>query len=206
MLTILGRATSLNVRKVLWTADELGLAYRHEPEWAADKATATPAFRALNPNALVPVVLDDDDVLWESNPICRYLALKHCRPDLLPAQPLARLEVEKWMDWQATTLTIASLYAFMGLVRRAPGFDEPDAIAGSVEQWNRAIGVLEEALAGGGPYVAAERFTLADVVIGLAVHRWRITPIQHVSAPALASYMERLEERPASRWFRAEFG
>lgn len=36
--------------------------------------TDTPEFRALNPNALVPVIQDEAFVLWESNAICCYLA------------------------------------------------------------------------------------------------------------------------------------
>lgn len=205
MLTVLGRPTSINVRKVLWTADELGLPYVHEPEWAADKAVNTREFRNLNPNALVPVVLDEGTVLWESNPICRYLASKHGRADLLPAEPLARAEVEKWMDWQATTLSTVCRHAFMGLVRRAPEYQDVGEIASSAENWNRAILILDRALADGGPYIAAEHFTVADVVIGLSVHRWRVTPIEHASAPSLKRYMERLTLRPTARWFDHEF-
>lgn len=205
MLTILGRPTSINVRKVLWTADEVGAAYRHEAEWADDKSVNTPEFLRLNPNALVPVVLDEGAVLWESNPICRYLAAKHARIDLLPVEPLARVEVERWMDWQATTLTTSSQYAFMGLVRRASNFQDPEGIARSVKGWNRAISVLEDAMAHGAAYVAAGHFTVADVVIGLSIHRWRITPIKHIDAPALDRYMERVRQRPAARWLLAEF-
>jgi glutathione S-transferase len=39
----------------------------------------------MNPNAMVPVLINGDFVLWESNSICRYLARKVGRDDLLPA-------------------------------------------------------------------------------------------------------------------------
>ena len=56
MLRILGKSTSINVRKVLWLCAELDLPYTLE-EWGAGvRATDTPEFRALNPNALVPVI------------------------------------------------------------------------------------------------------------------------------------------------------
>src|SRR5512138_3259760 len=101
MLQILGRPNSINVRKVLWLCEELALPYEHEPQWGTpDKPLRTPEFLALNPNALVPVIRDGAFVLWESNTICRYLAAREGRSDLLPTAPATRADVEKWMDWQ----------------------------------------------------------------------------------------------------------
>jgi glutathione S-transferase len=74
MLKILGRTSSLNVRKVLWTCDELGLAYEREDWGTGFASTKSPEFLALNPNALVPVLIDEQGTLYESNTICRYLA------------------------------------------------------------------------------------------------------------------------------------
>lgn len=76
----------------------------------------------------MPVLLDDDFVLWESNSICRYLARKAERWDLLPAEPQPAAEVEHWMDWQATEFNTAWRHAFMGLVRKDPRFQDPVAI------------------------------------------------------------------------------
>ena len=206
MLKILGRSTSINVRKVLWTADELGLSYEHQPEWGSERALREPEFRRLNPNGLVPVVLVDGEAFWESNAICRFLAAREQRTDLLPAQPRSRFLIEKWMDWQATTLTTAAQYPFMGLVRSAIECQEADEIERGIKRWNRAILLVEAALAERSSFLAADYFSLADIVIGLALHRWRISPINHVEAPQIASYMERLSQRPlARRWFAAEF-
>lgn len=206
MLSILGRPTSINVRKVLWTADEIGLPYRHESHWAAASPVATPEFQLLNPNALVPVVLDGDAVLWESNPICRYLASKHGRSDLLPDNPLARVEVEKWMDWQATSLTTACRHAFMSLVRGDPAYQDARKVERSTDRWNSLVLIIEKVLAQGRPYIAGDCFTVADVVIGLSIHRWRVTPIKHAVAPATGDYADRLATRaPALRWTSAEF-
>jgi glutathione S-transferase len=107
MLRILGRTSSINVRKALWTAHECGLPFVQEPEWAAERSSREPAFLALNPNGLVPVLITEGGVLWESNTIARYLAGLAGRDDLLPAAPFARAEVERWMDWQATELNRA---------------------------------------------------------------------------------------------------
>lgn len=193
MLTVVGPVRSINVRKVLWTCDEIGLDYRRED--------AGPDLVALNPNALVPVVRDGSFVLWESNTICRYLARRHGRSDLLPAQPQAQAEVERWMDWQASDLNSAWRYAFMALVRKHPAYGDPSQVAASAAAWNRHLGILDGQLAITGAFAAGAYFTLSDVVIGLSVQRWLLTPIERPALPAVQAYHARLLERPAFvRW------
>jgi len=196
MLKILGRPDSINVRKVLWACAEMDLRYEHEAYGGTTRPTNTPEFLALNPNALVPVIVDDSYVLWESNAICRYLATREARHDLLPQDAAARGRVEQWMDWQATELNTAWRYAFMALVRKSPAHADPAMIAASVDSWNRAMRILDNQLARTGAFVAGATFTLADVVIGLATHRWFATPIARPELPAVAAYYARLCERP----------
>ena len=199
MLRILGRTTSINVRKVLWTAAEIGLAFEQEAEWAGERDTRTPEFLALNPNGLVPVVIDDWRVLWESNTICRYLAAKAGREDLLPSEPFARAQVEMWMDWQATELNAAWGAAFLALVRKVPAaMADPEAIARSTREWNRRMLLLEARIAETGAYVAGADFTLADIPLGLSLQRWLHTPIERPPTPALAAYRARLQARPSA--------
>src|SRR5204863_3422479 len=91
MLKILGKAASINVRKVLWTCAELDLAYEREDWGIGFRSTDEPAFRALNPNGLVPVIVEDDGfVLWESNTIIRYLANRHGATALYPSEARER--------------------------------------------------------------------------------------------------------------------
>jgi glutathione S-transferase len=199
MLQVLGRSTSINVRKVLWTCEELALPIEHEPAWAGARPTSEPAFRALNPNGLVPVLIDGGQVLWESNTICRYLAAREGRVDLLPAAPLARSRVEQWMDWQATELNSAWRYAFMALVRKSPRFSDAQAVADSAAAWNRLMALLDAQLAQTGAFVAGAEFTLADIVLGLSAHRWRMTPIERPALPAVQAWLDKLEGRAAFR-------
>src|SRR5690348_14733123 len=123
-LRILGKKSSINVRKVLWTCAELDLAFEH--------TESDPELLARNPNGLVPVIRDDDFVLWESNAICRYLASKQPHRTLLPENDEDRALVEQWMDWQATELNSAWRYAFYALVRRRPTHTDAAAIRASV--------------------------------------------------------------------------
>lgn len=197
--TILGKPTSINVRKVLWLCEELGLAPEVEPWGAGFRPTDTPDFLALNPNGLVPVLRDGDFTLWESNTICRYLAGREGRDDLLPVEPRARARVEQWMDWQAGDLNAAWRYAFMALVRQSPAHADPDAIAASAAAWNRLMGVLDGQLRASGGYAAGAAFTLADICLGLATHRWLSTPIERPRLAAVEAYYERLTERPGFR-------
>jgi glutathione S-transferase len=197
MLKVLGRAASINVRKVLWTCSELGLEPEREEWGAGDLSLQSPQFLAWNPNALVPVLLDGTLVLWESNTICRYLAARQGRHDLLPADAAARARVEQWMDWQATELSNAWRYAFMARVRHSPAHADAAAIEASVQSWNRHMAVLDAALQRTGANVCGDGFTLAEVVLGLATHRWMATPMERPDFPAVARFYDALSQRPA---------
>ena len=195
-LKILGKASSINVRKVLWTCDELHLAYEREDWGSGFASTHSPEFLKLNPNAQVPVIIDDAEVLWESNTICRYLAGKHHSSDLLPHEPAARARVEQWMDWQATELNPSWSYAFSALVRKDPEYQEAHRIAQGIRGWNQKMGILEQQLKATQAYVAGPGFTLADIVVGLSVNRWLMTPMDRPEYPAVDEYFQRLAQRP----------
>jgi len=194
MLKIVGKATSINVRKVLWTCAELGLPFERE-EWN----DAAHAF--LNPNRMVPVLVDGDAVLWESNTICRYLCTQYDGAALLPREAGLRAQVEQWMDWQATELNTAWRYAFMALVRQSPAHADAAQIDASSASWNRLMGILDARLAKTGAYVAGPDFTLADIVLGLSTNRWLMTPMARPDYPHIAAWIEKLEARAACRLY-----
>jgi glutathione S-transferase len=203
VLRVLGKATSINVRKVLWLCTELGLPFALEP-WATPQRPADdPAFLALNPNGQVPVVVDGDFVLWESNTICRYLAAKHGRSDLLPTPPRARAVVEQWMDWQATELNAAWRYVFMARVRQHSDYRDEQAVARSIDSWNRLMRLFDAQLQTTGTYAAGSAFTLADIGLGLSTQRWRMTPMPKPELSAVAAYCQRLAVRPGWQQYGA---
>jgi glutathione S-transferase len=190
-LKILGRTSSINVRKVLWTCAELDLHFEH--------AESDPQLRARNPNAMVPVLQDGDFIIWESNTICRYLAARQPHRTLLPEDPQARAVVEQWMDWQATELNTSWRYAFQALVRKSPDHTDARMTAASVESWNEHMRILDTHFQNGGQFVTGEYFTLADVVLGLSTHRWLLSPIERPHLDAVHGYYQRLSVRPAFR-------
>jgi len=190
MFVLYGKPTSINVRKVLWLCAELDLPFSHDPAPAPD------VLSTLNPNRQVPVLRDGDFVLWGSNSICRYLAARQGRDDLLPAAAQARAQVEQWTDWQASDLNSAWRHVFMARVRQHPDFTDDARAEASLEQWNRLMTVLDHQLAASNTYVAGTGFSLADIVLGLSTQRWRSTPgnkpvLRHVDA-----WFERLRARP----------
>lgn len=192
MLRVLGKASSINVRKVLWTCDEIGRPFAVE-----ECATDTAEFRALNPNGLVPVIVDGDFVMWESNTIIRYLANASPAASLYPAEARARAQVDRWIDWQATEFNTSWRYAFQALVRKSPDHTDAAEIEASVRDWSRAVAIVNGQLSRTGGFIAGPAFTLSDIPIGLSINRWFMTPIApRPSFRAVAAYYEHLSERP----------
>ncbi|MDH5412096.1 MAG: glutathione S-transferase family protein [Alphaproteobacteria bacterium] len=205
MLNILGRANSINVRKVLWLCDELGIEYTREDWGQGFRDTKDPAYLALNPNGLVPVIRDGDFVLWESDAIVRYLAQREGRGDLYPEGLRERATVEQWMNWYGTNFSQSFRYAFHGLIRKNPAFADPGRIDESLRACAGRVAILDAHLAASGPYVAGADFTLADILMGAGVNRWMHMPADKPPCPAVAAYYTRLSERPAyARWFNAD--
>ncbi|WP_406819115.1 glutathione S-transferase family protein [Pseudomonas sp. KnCO4] len=197
MLRILGRASSINVRKVLWACAEFEVAYEREDWGTGFQPTDSAEFLALNPNAMVPVIQDGDFTLWESNSIIRYLATRYGATAFYPSEAQARARIDQWIDWQASDLNRSWSYAFMSLVRHSPAHQDSQALAAGCADWARYMRILEGQLASTGAYVAGSQFTLADIPIGLSVNRWFETPLEHPQLPAVRDYYERLSERPA---------
>jgi len=117
MLKIWGRKNSSNVRKPLWAAEELGLAYEAIDAGGAFGVVDTPEYRAMNPNGRVPVIEDDGFVLWESNAIVRYLMARHADGTAwYPADLQARASADKWMDWTTSNFAGPFRTVFWGVL------------------------------------------------------------------------------------------
>jgi glutathione S-transferase len=199
MLRILGRASSINVRKVLWTCEELQIPFQREDWGSGFKSTQSAEFLALNPCAMVPVIQDGDFTLWESNSIIRYLAAQYDGAQLYPAEAKARARVDQWIDWQASELNRSWSYAFMSLVRQSPDYQDKSALDDGIEQWSTTMGILDRQLEKTGAYISGEAFSLADIPIGLSVNRWFETPLAHPDYAAVRAYYERLSQREGFR-------
>jgi glutathione S-transferase len=200
MLRILGRANSFNVRKVLWLCDEIGIPFVREDYGRGFRPTTTPEFLKINPMAQVPAVIDGDFVMRESNTIVRYLASKHGAKELYPEDLKQRALIEQWMDWVAYDVTHALRGAFLGGQLKEEPWNNPWFVAQGRKDLTQLMALLDAHFAASGPYVLGERFTIADIPVGLVVNRWfSLAEIVRPDFPALAAYYDLLTERPAFR-------
>jgi len=196
MLKIYGRADSLNVRKVLWMADELALAYEREDWGRGFKDAKSPEFLQRNPFGLVPVVEDDGHIMRESHAIIRYLASRHGRADLYPTELYARQQVEAWMDWAGADTAVPLRGVFIGgFLGQAP-YNEPWFIKKGRDDLAGLMSRIDEILQHGGPYITGGQFTIADIPLGLVVNRWFVLVPDGPKLAALAAYYDKLSERP----------
>ncbi len=204
MITIYGRANSINVIKALWCAEELGTEYERLDAGMAFGVVDTPEYRALNPNGRIPSLRHGEVALWESNAICRYLCLLHGGDarGLYPTTPGARASVERWLDWQLSTLSPAERDLFWGMVRTAPASRDMAAVDRAVANSAACWAILDARLGDGRAFLDGEAFTLADLVLGCFARRW-FGPEVRVAGmpdfPALSAWYARLGERPGFR-------
>ena len=195
MLKIWGRKNSINVMKVLWACDELGLAFDRVDLGGAFGGTQEPEYLARNPNARVPTIEDKGLVLWESNAIVRYLAVTYGNPGLLPADTQARWVAEQWMDWQQTTLHPPATKLFWELIRTEPEDRDPEGIEAARISAGEAWTLLDEVLAKS-DFLAGAEFSMADIPLGAAAFRWFAFDIERPATPNVRAWYERLCQRP----------
>ena len=198
MLRILGRLSSINVQKVVWCCDELGLDYERVDVGGKFGGNDTPEYLAKNPTGLVPTLEEDGFVLPESNAIVRYLAAKHSAGDLWPEDLRERAQVDRWMEWLSTSFVPAMRDAFWELIRVAPEKRNHAAVEASRVKSEKCAAALDAQLAKR-RFLTGDRFTAADSVVGTAVHRWLNLPVERTPRPNLERYYLELKSRPGSR-------
>ena len=198
MVTLWGRLSSINVRKVVYTLQELGLPCRRIDAGSEFGIVKTPDYRARNPNALVPLLDDGDVALWESNVIVRYLCAKHSSGQLYPLELPRRFDAERWMDWQQTTLNPAGRNAFIQWIRTPAEQRNMKLIAESTTATEALLAILDVHLSRR-PFIAGDRMTMADIPIACEVHRWQALPQDRPTHPNLERWYNTLRARPASR-------
>jgi glutathione S-transferase len=199
MLKIWGRKNSSNVRKPLWVAEELGLAYEAIDAGGAFGVVDTPQYRAMNPNGRVPVIEDDGFVLWESNAIVRYLLGKHApNSTWYSADPQARAIADKWMDWTTSSFAGPFRTVFWGVLRTPADKQDWPAINAAIKECSELLSMADEALASQ-PYLSGQDIGMGDIPLGSFIYAWFEMPIERAPQAHLQAWYERLKQRPAYR-------
>ena len=194
MFKIWGRTDSSNVQKVLWCCGELGVEFERIDWGGKFGGNNDKAYRAMNPNGLVPTIEDGEFVLWESNSIMRYLNAKYGNGKLLPTTPEGMASANRWMDWQLSTFNSTIVPLFWNLVRTPADKRDPKAVEAALDKTIKAWQLVEDCLASN-RFLAGGEFSLGDIPLGVWAYRWFNLPIERPAQPHLTSWYERLKQR-----------
>ncbi len=166
-LTIYGTPLSRTFR-VLWAAEELGLAYTLVPWHHKGTEVKSPDYLAINPMGTIPAIVDDGVPFFESLAINLYLSRKHGR--LWPADVAGEGRAFQWTLWAATEVeTPLGTWAYNTIVLPEPERSLELARQGA-ETLARKLGVLQGALAVS-PWLAGPAFTIADLNVAAVLYR-----------------------------------
>ena len=196
MITIQGRTSSVNVQKVTWCAAELGLVVDRQDFGGAFGGNDTPDYLARNPNGKIPVLIDGDHVIYESNAIVRYLVDQYGSAPWQPETAQARGIAGQWMDWALGELQAPMTVIFWTLIRTAPQDRNPDALAKAVAKASRLLAMLDHHLADR-DFVCGDAPSCGDIPVGGFVNRWFNLDIERPDLKNLARWYQALSARPA---------
>ncbi|GLQ48415.1 thiol:disulfide oxidoreductase [Dyella lipolytica] len=197
MLEVLAFATPNSV-KVPIALEEMKLDYRLVPVNLRQGEQKTEAFRAMNPNAKVPVLIDrspalaeGDVVLSESSAILVYLAEK--TGQLLPKDAAHRGKVFEQLFFHASGLSPAFLQAFQVAMQSSP---QPEAQARASAEVDRVLSVinhnLEHRL-----YVAGDTYSIADIAHFGWIWRHQAIGASLEKFPSVRRWYDDISARPA---------
>jgi glutathione S-transferase len=179
--------------------EELGIPFELARVDRAKQAHKSPEYLKLNPNGLIPVLVDGDLVLYETAAICLHLLDTHPQRGLAPAVGSAeRAHFYKWLVWMTNSLQ-ATLIVYFYPERWA---DNAEAVAQVRAHAEAKVGALLDQMEAelarhGGPYLLGETFSAVDLY-ALMLCRWTrgfARPAR--SLPKLGPYLQRLLARPA---------
>ena len=196
MVTIYHSPLSRSVR-VLWLAEEIGLAYRLETVEMFSAEMQRPEFLAVHPQGKVPAIDDDGFILWETSAIFDYLITKYSDGSLIPPRDtVSGAKAVQWMTFAEGALAvtmgeIAAHSAYLPDSRRIPAL-----VDRGHEMAPQLIAIVEKALADQS-YILGETFTAADIMLAFALNIARHLDFVNESTPNCLTYCQRLEQRPA---------
>jgi len=199
VLTVRGRRSSFNLQKVMWLVGELGVAHNHIELGGQFGGLDKPEFLAMNPHGRVPVIDDNNTIVWESHAILRYLAARYGGDRFWSDDAATRSQWDRWMDWAHTTLQPDFLVGvFWGFYRTPEPQRNLARVKDSVARSARHFQLLDRLLAGRA-FMLGDQLTLADVPVGTHLYRYFNLEIERPRLPNVEAWYRRLQERPAYR-------
>jgi glutathione S-transferase len=229
MLELYHSVNSVCAQKVRIALAEKGLEYKeHLMTLAGDQFD--PAYMKLNPNAVVPTLIHDGHAIIESSVILYYLDEAFPDGPLMPAAPLARVQVrlfnkliDEYVHNSCTILSFATAFRSR-LLRMSPEAREAelakspskkrseykrDVVANGLDshfvaealEWHEKLLTWMEKAMQSGPYLAGERYSLADVAVLPYILRLELLRLSELwdKRPGVKGWWERIRERPSTQ-------
>ncbi len=181
-----------------------GLAWETVPVDLVAGGQLAEDFRALNPNARVPVLVEGDTVLTQSLAIIEYLDELHPDPPLLPRQPLERARVRAACQLIACDIHPLGNSGVMAALRDRFGADEAARSAWAAHWIARGFAALEAMAAEGGPFLLGKAVTMADVLLVPQMYNARRFGVDLAPFPKLVAADAALADLPAFAAARPE--
>ena len=181
---------------------ELGLPFQLQLVDRTQGAHKSPDYLKLNPNGLIPVLVDGDLVLYETAAILMHLADTHPQAQLAPALGTAeRAQYYKWMLWLSNTMQAMVIHYFYPQRMVAEGNAEAalQVKAQAEQRLGDCLVQLDALLAGHrGPWLLGDAYSAADP-LAFMLCRWtrgcKSRPARDY--PPIGPYLQRMMERPA---------
>ena len=192
-----GRASSVNVQKVMWALAECAIDHERIDAGGKYGKTDTEAYAAMNPLRQVPVWQVGEFSLWESHAILRHLS-RGPAASLWPDGAEAQAKADQWMDFAATTLSPSMTGVFFETFRHPLEKRSAEKLARHVAALDVATDVLEAELASSN-WLAGEEFSIADIAAGSFMYRYHTLEFPRPERPALSAWYDKLSTRAAYR-------
>jgi glutathione S-transferase len=196
MIEVWGRNNAYNVQKVIWVLHELNLEYRHHDVGSTPGDLDSEDFRSKNLHSRIPVLLDQDEYIWESNTIVRYLAYRYSKGVLWQQSPKLRSRAERWMDWELATLQPDFIELFWGYYRTPESECDHLKISASLKRCELHFSQLNQHLKTC-PYLAGESFTMGDIPCATSLYRYFSMGLNVEQPKYVLDWYKRLSEREA---------
>lgn len=212
-LTIYGIQASRALRP-LWAAAELGLPYEHvQTDYRTGDSRAA-EFLKINPNGHIPAIVDHrpegDVTVWESMACALYIVRHLAQADgrnIVPANAREDAEALRWSFWAMTELEKDALSVLMHRMAMPAEQRKPELADAAARRLVTPLTVLERHLgeqqARGETYVAADRFTVADLCLASVLMWLRVTRSVIGDFPLTSEWLDRCLARPAYVALRA---
>ncbi len=185
-------------RRVLALAKHLGIEAEFVQVDLMGGGLKSPAYAALNPNKKAPLLVDGDQVIWESSAIMTYLCIK-AGSDMWPQRAAEQVEVLRWLSWNDCHWSPAvGPFYFEHVVKSTFGMGPPDreSLQSNVPNLLKFAAVLDGHLAGR-TYAACGRLTIADFQLASMANYWRESEMPLEPYSNIVRWIDGLKRIPA---------